>query len=337
MLSLALVLPVMTIDAVVSEASAAAPSSSSVIATVRLPAGSYTARPGLGAMWALTNDEFTYSTLYRIDAVTNRVTETVPLGFPAADLTVGYGSVWVSDYYGSTLVRLSPSGRVQATIPVGLQPQYVHIAFGSVWTSDHHGHSVSRVDPASNRVISTARVGADMFRDGPQDFTDDGSYLYVESSNLPYLQRINPTTGTTRQLAVTGLVYGGDLIWVPGPAGGTLWNALTDPQSGTVMALDGYTVQGAVRVRVALAADEVLGGLAYLGGLVYYGANTTGVTTHAVLRAVDRVSGARVLAVTVPGQVGTLRAGFGDLWVIDRTTSILRRVHVDPPASAAGS
>ena len=199
-------------------ASAATPAD--VIAKIQLPQGVYQLAPGLHAMWALSGDETVYSTLYRIDPTTNRATEVAHLGFPGAGLTIGYGSIWVTDYYASTVVRLSPTGRVQATIHVGLQPQYVHVAFGSVWTSNHHAHSMTRVDPLTNGVLATVNIGANQFRNGPQDFTNDGHYMYVESSNLPYLQRIDPVTNTRINLTSTGLSYGGDLIWTSGPAGG---------------------------------------------------------------------------------------------------------------------
>lgn len=312
-----------------SPAQGASAARASVVASIHLPAGLTDVRPGLGAMWAMNNDEFSYSTLYRIDPATNQVTETVQLGFPAAFMAFGYGSVWVSDYYASTLVRLSPTGHVQATIPVGLQPQWVHFAFGSVWTSNHHAHSMTRVDPATNRAIATVQVGAKMFRNGPEDFTHDARYLYVESSNLPYLQRVDPRTGRTTNLANTGFNYGGDLLWVRGSDGGILWNQPEVVQTGEIL-LDSYDIHGAVRATASVASGHTISGLAQLGDLIFYGDNAPGSPASAVLRGVDDRTGTARVAIALAGQVGTLRAGFGDLWDVDWNTGTVRRVHVAP-------
>lgn len=305
-----------------------------VVAAIHLPPGFYDLRAGLGAMWAMTNDEYNYSTLYRIDPTTNHVTETVHLGYPAAAMTFGYGSIWVSDYYASKLVRLSPTGTVEASIPVGLQPQFVHVAFGSVWTSNHHAHSLTRIDPATNGVLATINVGAHLFRDGPQDFTTDRRYLYIESSNLPYLQRVDPATNTRVNLARTGFIYGGDIVWTPGPAGGTLWNQPAIASTGQIL-MDGYNLYGAVRISEPVPAGRVPNGIAHLDRTVYYGQNPADGTGHGLIEGVDQVTGAPQAAITIAGQVGTLRAGFGDLWNIDPNTGILQRVELT--AGAAGS
>ena len=308
---------------------AAATTPADVVAKIQLPHGSYQLSPGLHAMWALSGDGAVYSTLYRIDPVTNQATQVAHLGFPGAGLTIGYGSIWVTDLYASTLVRLSPTGQVQATIRVGLQPQYVHIAFGSVWTSNHHAHSITRVDPLTNGVLATINIGANQFRDGPQDFTNDGRYLYAESSNLPYLQRIDPTTNTRVNLTPTGLAYGGDLIWTSGPAGGTLWNNPQDPNTGQVL-VDGYDVHGAIRIDLPLPSTVTTNALAHLDHTVFLGENINGVTGHALIQSVDQSTGAVVATLTVPGQVSTLRAGFGDLWCVDN--NIIRRIRLTIPA-----
>ena len=311
-------------------ARAAASAPMSVAATIRLPPGSYDLEPGLGAMWAMSNDEFTYSTLYRIDPATDKVTETVQLGFPGAFLTLGYGSVWVTDYYASKLVRMSRTGQVQATIPVGLQPQFVHIAFGSVWTSNHHAHSITRIDPATNAVVATIRVGANLFRDGPQDFTTDGRYLYIESSDLPYLQRVDPLRNTRVDLTDTGLSYGGDLVWTGGPGGGTLWNQPAIASTGQIL-MDGYDVRGAVRIREAVPGSRVPTAIARLYHTVYYGENPADGTGHGFIQGVDQITGTRQPAMPIAGQVGTLRTGFSDLWNVDWRTGALQRIHPAHP------
>jgi hypothetical protein len=308
-----------------TDASQAATPRADVVATIHLPRGEYALASGLRAMWALTDDEVTYSTLYRIDPSTNQASVVAHLGFPAPDLAIGFGSVWVTDYYGSTLVRLSRTGRLEAEIPVGLQPQYLHAAFGSMWTSNHHGHSITRVDPATNGVVARVPVGAGQFRDGPQDFTWDDHYLYVESSNLPYLQRVDPATNTRTNLTTTGLVYGADIIWTAGPVGGTIWNLPFDATTDAAL-LDGYDVLGTVRIQEPIRADRTVSGLAHLGHTMYFGENSNDGSTPATITGMDPVSGDPSGTVRVPGQISLLRSGFGDLWCVD--DNVVRRIRV---------
>ena len=326
---LALVVGMIAALAAASPAAASPPGA--VVASIYLPRDSYDLESGLGAMWALSNDDFHtfYSTLYRIDPGTNRVTERVHLGFPAPFLTTGYGSVWVTDYYASKLYRLSPAGQVRATIPTGLQPQWLHIAFGSVWVSNHTRALGDPLDPLTNGVIATVQVGARQFRSGPQDLTDNGHYLYVESSDLPYLQRIDPATDTVRNLTPTGLDYGSELRWVSGPAGGTLWNIAFPGAQADVY---GYDILGTIRLRIRPAAGTTLAlhALAYLDDVIWYAENTRGHPDSATLRGVDRVTGALVQTIPVIGQVSTLHAGFWHLWAVDPITGIVQRIHPGP-------
>ena len=60
-------------------------------------------------------------------------------------------------------------------------------------TSNHHGHSLSLVDPTTNGVIATIQIGARTFRNGPQKMVSSSRYLYVGSSNVTYVQRVDPT------------------------------------------------------------------------------------------------------------------------------------------------
>ena len=46
-----------------------------------------------------------------------------------------------------------------ARIPVGRSPVGTAVGFGSVWVANNHGASVMRVDPGTNKVVATIRVG----------------------------------------------------------------------------------------------------------------------------------------------------------------------------------
>src|SRR4051812_33463140 len=115
-----------------------------VVATYHLAPGYYSLDVAARAVWAVNADEFHYGRIYRINPRTNRIRLITALPFPAAGISIAFGSIWVSDYYGNRVWRLSHSGQVQGRMRVGLQPQWLHPAFGSMWVSNHHGASLSR-------------------------------------------------------------------------------------------------------------------------------------------------------------------------------------------------
>ncbi len=142
----------------IAAANAAAPAPAPVVARIHVPKfGAYDLAGGLGAVWLVTVDENSYSTLRRIDPATNHVTATHVLDSSAGGFAVGDRSIWVSMYSDNQVERIGPRGHVLARINVGLQPQYIHLAFGSVWVSNHHGRSVTRIDPRTNRVLRPCR------------------------------------------------------------------------------------------------------------------------------------------------------------------------------------
>ena len=232
-------------------APASASAGSPVVARISVPANDYyDLAGGLGAVWLLNPDEFQYDTLRRIDPATNRITASYRLDSSAGGFAVGDDSIWVAMYYDNTVERLDAHGHVLARIDVGLQPQFIHIAFGSVWASNHHGRSVTRIDPRTNRVTATLPAGDQhMFRDGPQQMTDDGRYLYIYSSNgtQPF-ERIDPRTNTVT--TVRAPVNCGDIVAIAG----SVW-ATNCTDTVTINQLDPAT--GAVRHSITFAFPQI--------------------------------------------------------------------------------
>jgi streptogramin lyase len=56
-------------------------------------------------VWALNNGE---GTVTQIDALTDRVVGTIPIGDRAYQLVVGAGAVWVQGYGRRAVVRIDP-------------------------------------------------------------------------------------------------------------------------------------------------------------------------------------------------------------------------------------
>jgi streptogramin lyase len=67
--------------------------------------------------------------------------------------TSAFGSVWVSNYLGSSVSRIDPSsGKVTATIDVDLGGQVMAELDGSLWISSIDYNTLTRIDPKTEKV-----------------------------------------------------------------------------------------------------------------------------------------------------------------------------------------
>ena len=99
------------------------------------------------------------STVSRIDATD--VVTALPVGRGASAVAVGAGAVWVANSFDDTVVRLDPrTGAVETTISVGRYPSAVAVGGGAVWVTNRDDGTVSRIDPGRNEVVETVPVGA---------------------------------------------------------------------------------------------------------------------------------------------------------------------------------
>src|SRR5919109_349064 len=143
------------------------PASDEVVATIRTPeTGDYSSvAVGEGAVWVTTSN----GSLYRIDPTTNRVEETIQVGYSPTNVTVGGGSVWVSvaSAGSGSIVRVDPRTNevVGSPIAVGEGPGPAVFVDGSLWVTNTSlivgegdkgtelsGPSLVRVDPATGMV-----------------------------------------------------------------------------------------------------------------------------------------------------------------------------------------
>jgi streptogramin lyase len=293
-----------------------------VTATWKLAPGGYDVVAGMDAVWAADIDEVHDGQLYRLDPTTHALRLLTTLPFPLGGVALGFGSVWVSDVAGNAVWRLTPTGRVQVEIAVGLQPGWLHAAFGSMWVGNHHSASLSRIDPTSNAVIATTPAGdQNAFRNGPQDITDDGTRLYVGSSNLQALQTVDPATNTTSTPPSISDAFCDQLRAIAG----FVWSA--DGCTGAIYQLnpDG-TVQQAFYPDRGYSQT-----LTTVRGEVWIGTNQSvdpdsGQGSDAVLQERNPVTGTLLRTIQIGGNVRNLAAGYGALWVYDATSNSLKRV-----------
>lgn len=166
---------------------------------------------------------------------------TVPLDLGAEQLNAGFGSIWISQLHGETVVRVDPeSGEIIATIDVGARPLKLQPADGRMWVRTRD--EFVGIDAETNEVdalIAKADVGASANRNWAIDGT-----MWICDDHL--LHRYDPTT--LEQVAVIELdiscnfVYATDdlvVVWTydedPSESG-TSATTMIDPSSNTVLA-----------------------------------------------------------------------------------------------------
>ncbi len=97
---------------------------------------------GYGAVWlALPDPTRPLAALWRVDAQTVRVTQTITLGTSngyqvTLDIASGDGSLWITNFDAGTLDRVDPTTlTVIATIDIGNHPSGVTFGAGRVWVT----------------------------------------------------------------------------------------------------------------------------------------------------------------------------------------------------------
>jgi DNA-binding SARP family transcriptional activator/streptogramin lyase len=95
-----------------------------------------------------------------IDAYSNRVVDTVPVGTRPGPVAYGEGAVWVGNLEDPTLSRIDPVERkVVRNIPLPAAPDALAVGAGAVWVVNARLGTLYRVDPEFNRVTDAVRLG----------------------------------------------------------------------------------------------------------------------------------------------------------------------------------
>jgi len=94
-----------------------------------------------------------------IDAESNRVTGSVPVGIRPRPVAVGAGAVWVGNLDDRTLSRVDLATRtVQQNVGLQATPTGLTTGAGAVWIANGILGTVSRFDPTVNAVVETIDV-----------------------------------------------------------------------------------------------------------------------------------------------------------------------------------
>jgi len=171
----------------------------------------------------------------RVDE-TGRVSSSVAVGAQPNAITLGGGSVWVTDSSTDAVTRLDATGSaVIQRIPVGASPAGLAYGFGAVWVANSGDRTVSRIDPTTNEVVAVIPVGT-----APEGITTDDQAVWVTNRLDHTISRIDPASGATTHYAAGATPLGIAM------ADGELW--IADADANVVMEMDPST--GVIRSQV---------------------------------------------------------------------------------------
>ena len=177
-----------------------------------------------------------------IDAKTNRVLESVPVGLRPGPVAVGLGSLWVGNIDDKSVSRIDlRTHDLVKTIPLVATPTAIAVGEGAVWVAHGLRGRITRIDPQFYATRSAAVTDNAIYYSSAGVTTLDGSVWAVFGDST--LARIDPATLRTTDSALTG----------QGPAGivaynGSIW--VSNGGDSTVQRFDPATLeQGAQETR----------------------------------------------------------------------------------------
>jgi DNA-binding beta-propeller fold protein YncE/predicted Ser/Thr protein kinase len=169
-------------------------------------------------------------TLTAIDPHTRRVVSKRQVGRGVAGVTIGAGSVWVSNPRTGTVLRFNPAGKVTARLRLGGRPGAIVSGGGRIWVADEDGAGVTAIDGPKARVIRRGLAP----HVAPLRLAVGAGGLWVSSAG----------TGTVRRIDLGTLAVGPPILAGRGPAGVTVGHGLVwvaNSRSASVTRVDPST------------------------------------------------------------------------------------------------
>ena len=169
-----------------------------------------------------------------IDPKTNDVVDAVPAGTEPGPITSGGGAVWVGNagnVDGRSVTRINPRSRkVVETIALDATPTGVAFGHGSLWVAHGLTGQVARIDPEFYGKKTIDDVAKTKFASaGAIDAGNDAVWAVFGDATLA---RIDPRSSNVERtdagLRPTGVVEGGDWLWVVSSANSTVYRFSPD-------------------------------------------------------------------------------------------------------------
>ena len=157
-----------------------------------------------------------------IDADTNRVEFSVPVGTRPGPVVAGAGYIWAGNLDDRSLSRIDPATREQVPIRLDVTPAALTVGGRAVWVVNGRLGTLHRVDPESENVSEPIRLG-DGSLSSPFAGADVGEGSVWAAYGGATLARVNPATLAVAAASSTG---GGPTALVV--AYGSVWVATSD-------------------------------------------------------------------------------------------------------------
>ena len=154
----------------------------------------------------------TDGTLTGVDPQTREVVSKQRVGKGVSGVTIGAGSVWVSNPRIGTVLRLDTAGHVTARLHLGGSPGAIVSGGGRIWVADEDGAGVTAIDGRRARVIRRGLAP----HAAPLRLAVGAGGLWVSSAS----------TGTVRRIDLGTLAVGPPILAGRGPAGVTVGHGL---------------------------------------------------------------------------------------------------------------
>lgn len=232
------------------------------------------------------------------------------------DLAATPAAVWVTDFNGSSVLRIDPAtDRVVAKIDVADAMGVLPVG-SSVWVTNHHEGTVTVIDQRTNRPTETIRLGT-AGSNGPYRLAAGAGSVWIDEPNENQVVRLGPDAKVLTKIPVPaafgdcgGILATATAVWVTG-CHETSDIVRIDPSSNSVVARLQLAWYGADPVDVDgyvwVATSGLAGGP---GELDRIDPATNTIDRRLTADALTDVGGSVVAA--------------GDLWVANATDSVLR-------------
>jgi len=169
-------------------------------------------------------------TLTGIDPDTQRVVSKRQVGKGVSGVTIGAGSVWVTNPRTGMVLRLDSAGQVTARLHLGGSPGAIVSGGGRIWVADEDGAGITAIDANSAHVIKRRLAP----HAAPLRLAVGAGGLWASSAS----------TGTVRRIDLGTLAVGPPILAGRGPAGVTVGHGLVwvaNSRSATVTRVDPAT------------------------------------------------------------------------------------------------
>jgi streptogramin lyase len=243
----------------------------------------------------------------RLDAVANKIGESVTIPRPCSGLMAAFGSLWVPSCGDHNLVRVDLATRkIVATIAASPADSEggVTAGAGSVWLMTSPAGKLARIDPATNAVSATIDVP-------PQSYAPafaDGS-VWITSTGKSLVTRVDPATN--RVVSTTAVGKGPRFVTA---GAGSVWTL--NQGDGTISRVDTATGKLIATIDAGLSGE---------GGEIAFGEGSVWATLFGF--PITRIDPAtNTVAQQWTGKGGdSIRAGIGTVWLTDLLGGIVWR------------